>query len=258
MSWTEPFVVDGAYEEREPPVCLNRHVAAFWIERSRPDGRPFRDRVLPDGFVDIVWGRSLWVRGADTRMHAIRPAPGSTFLGVRLRPGAAQSVLGIPGTTIVDRRVFLAELWGDAAHRLAERLETAASVEAARGVLEAAILERLARSDHEPDCAVDEVARHAWSRPPLSVRRLADDLGLSERQLLRRCRSAVGYGPKTLDRIIRFQRFRALFARSPALGLARSAALAGYADQPHLTRECRRLAGETPLQLVTRELEALA
>jgi AraC-like DNA-binding protein len=257
MSWTEPFAVEGAYEERKPPACLDRHVAAFWIERSRRDGRPFRDRVLPDGFVDIVWGRSLWVRGADTRMHTIGSAPGSTFLGVRLRPGAAHSVLGVPATTIVDRRVFLTDLWGAAADRLAEELDSAPSLEAAGGLLATAILERLARSD-EPDRAVNEIALRAWTRPPLSVRGLADDLGLSERQLLRRCCSAVGYGPKTLDRIIRFQRFRALSARSPELCLARAAALAGYADQPHLTRECRRLAGETPRQLVTRELAAFA
>jgi transcriptional regulator GlxA family with amidase domain len=84
------------------------------------------------------------------------------------------------------------------------------------------------------------------------VSALAHWVGLSERQLLRRCIAALGYGPKTLDRIFRFQRFRALAARRPNLGLARLAAGAGYADQPHLTRECVRLAGETPSVLLGR------
>jgi AraC-like DNA-binding protein len=61
---------------------------------------------------------------------------------------------------------------------------------------------------------------------------------------------ALGYGPKTLERILRFQRFRALAARRPYLGLAELAAVAGYADQSHLTRECRRLAGGTPTSLL--------
>jgi AraC-like DNA-binding protein len=33
-------------------------------------------------------------------------------------------------------------------------------------------------------------------------------------------------------------------------GLAALAFAAGYADQAHLTRECRRLAGRTPAELV--------
>jgi AraC-like DNA-binding protein len=37
------------------------------------------------------------------------------------------------------------------------------------------------------------------------------------------------------------------FPSSP--GLAALAALAGYADQPHLTRECRTLTGCTPAAL---------
>jgi AraC-like DNA-binding protein len=72
-------------------------------------------------------------------------------------------------------------------------------------------------------------------------------LGLSERQLRRRFVDAVGYGPKTLARILRFQRFLALAGSGE--DLARLALAAGYADQAHLTRETRRLAGRTPLEL---------
>jgi transcriptional regulator GlxA family with amidase domain len=84
------------------------------------------------------------------------------------------------------------------------------------------------------------------------VAALARDLGLSERQLHRRCTAAVGYGPKTLDRVMRFRRFLALAARQPQIGLADLAAAAGYADQAHLTRECGRLGGVAPSLLVPR------
>jgi AraC-like DNA-binding protein len=90
------------------------------------------------------------------------------------------------------------------------------------------------------------------------VSTLGDALGLSERQLRRRFADAVGYGPKTLARVLRFQRFLALAAANRAGagrwregdGLAGLAFAAGYADQAHLTRECRRLAGRTPSELV--------
>ena len=92
---------------------------------------------------------------------------------------------------------------------------------------------------------LDPLARAAalgMAQPGTRVSEL--DLGLSERQLRRRFADAVGYGPKTLARVLRFQRFLEL-ARGGD-DLARLAFAAGYADQAHLTRECGRLAGRTP------------
>src|SRR5258706_5908885 len=54
-------------------------------------------------------------------------------------------------------------------------------------------------------------------------------------------RAAVGYGHKMLERVLRFQRARRIARGTTSLALV--AALAGYADQAHLSRECRGLAG---------------
>jgi AraC-like DNA-binding protein len=79
---------------------------------------------------------------------------------------------------------------------------------------------------------------------PGVVSRLAADLGLSERQLQRRCRAAFGYGPKTLQQVLRSQ--RALRLARAGGRLADVAAVVGYADQAHLARDTRRLA-DVPL-----------
>ena len=58
--------------------------------------------------------------------------------------------------------------------------------------------------------------------------------------------------PRTLARVLRFQRFLGA-ARSPNPGgrdLARLAAETGYADQAHLTRDSRRLTGLPPAALL--------
>ena len=83
-----------------------------------------------------------------------------------------------------------------------------------------------------------------------SVRDIANDVGLSDRQLFRRCVDEVGYGPKYLVRVLRFQRLLGLARRLPDANLAALAVAAGYADQPHMSRECRDLAGVTPARLV--------
>lgn len=70
---------------------------------------------------------------------------------------------------------------------------------------------------------------------------MAWDLGLGERQLLRRSLRAFGYGPKTLQRVVRFQRALRLARRGVAA--AEVAVASGYADQAHMANEVRRLAG---------------
>jgi AraC-like DNA-binding protein len=88
---------------------------------------------------------------------------------------------------------------------------------------------------------------------------VAERLDVSERQLRRRCQAAVGYGPATLRRVLRFRRFVAWADAGAADGdLATVAADLGYADQAHLTRECARLAGLTPTALLAARRPAAA
>jgi AraC-like DNA-binding protein len=231
--------------ERMPRPSLCRHVACVWAARDNRD-----DPVLPDAAVELVWsGRGLFVRGADTRAHAVDAFPERTFVGVRFRPGAAADVLGLHGVELADARVGVSEVWGRAEmERIESRLRECTSPAQAAALLEDAVAARVRGA---PDSAVGAVVTMLLhERTP--VRALAGRLGLSERQLRRRCTDALGYGPKTLDRILRFQRFRALATRRRDVGLAQLAAVAGYADQAHLTRECRRLAGESPGALLAR------
>ena len=86
--------------------------------------------------------------------------------------------------------------------------------------------------------------------PRARVGDLAEELGVSDRQLRRRFDVAVGYGPKTLQRVLRFRRFLARVYAAPAdVDLATLAFDAGYADQSHLTRETAALSGLTPAAL---------
>ena len=75
-------------------------------------------------------------------------------------------------------------------------------------------------------------------------------LAVSPRHLRRRVAEQVGYGPKRYARIMRLQRLLALRARHPGAPAGRLAADAGYADHPHLVRDCRELAGRTPSALL--------
>lgn len=106
------------------------------------------------------------------------------------------------------------------------------------------LLEETARDDEEPARDAAMIFAAADNARPVSG--LLDRLGMSERQLRRRCHHHFGYGAKTLERIRRFQRFLDLCRRSGAMPLARLALESGFADQPHMTREVGELSTLTP------------
>ena len=69
-----------------------------------------------------------------------------------------------------------------------------------------------------PDPAVARAAR-LLRDPAARAGDVADKVGLSLRQLRRRCQAVVGYGPKTLQRVLRFRGVRLARRRPPSRSL---------------------------------------
>jgi len=231
------------YREVDPPADLRGAVACFWTRRG--DGAPVR--VLPDACVDIVLRlhQGAMVAGPDTTAWLSHARPGEVIVGARLLPGAGGAVLGVPLSEIRNQRVPLAELKLDRNLQLQDDAGPGDALE-----LLVAVITRLV-TERPPDPAVQAaVVRLCDSGQRIDL--LAPELGFSERQLRRRFQTAIGYGPKTLQRVLRLRRLLArAVAGDAATDLARAAYEAGYADQPHLTRECRTLTGLSPRQLIT-------
>ena len=247
---TTPAPDDARYRELAPPAALSSHLTCTWVRRVGP---PSATPVVPDGCTDLMWitdqGRArLVVAGPDTHAHPDDLGPGTTIAAVRFRPGAAREVFGVPLDALRDARPGLADVWGP--HAAEELAEAVAAAERPELVLAAAAAERL-RGAAPSDPAMRSVARALQdARVPSPVRGLADEVGLSERQLHRRCLAAFGYGAKTLHRVLRFQ--HALRRARGGDDLARVAHECGYADQAHMARDVSALAGTTMTSLVAR------
>lgn len=219
----------------ERPSLLPSAVA--W-QRVVPPGGPTM-RILPDGCLDIIWrDGTVFVAGPDTSAQ-VSSAPGGTrFVALRLGSGTGPPVLGVPADELVDRQVPLDALWP------------------------AAQVRRLAEAD-DPLSAVERVVRERWQPPDRvaaavtagvragrSVASVAAATGLSARQLHRRCLASFGYGPKLLARIHRLH--RALATIRSGTPIASAAAVSGYADQSHLSRDVKSLAGVPLTELLAR------
>lgn len=203
--------------------------------------------VLPDGCMDIIWnGDRLFVAGPDTVPN--RSGAGGQFaVGLRFRPGTGPLFLDVPAVELRDQRVDLRVLWPEA-DGVADEMAGCASRRRAAAVLERRVAGRLPEVG-DPDPLV-EAAANLWreAREPVTTAELARRAGVSERHLHRRFLPAVGYGPKLLQRVLRLQTFLTS-CRDPGASLAGLATRAGFADQAHLSRETRALAGLTPAEL---------
>lgn len=207
-----------------------------WRSVTPPDSGP--KRILPDGCLDLIWqDGTVFVAGPDTTAQVGLPSPGSRFAALRFGAGTGPGVLGVPASELVDRRVPLDALWPGADVRaISEADDPVAALTAAAG-----------RRWQGADRAM--VALAGAARAGLPVGLVAERFGLSPRQLQRRSNTAFGFGPKTLNRVLRLQRAVAL-ARA-GRPFATVAASAGYADQAHLAREVRAMAG-VPLRALLR------
>ena len=247
------------YQERPPDPALAPWVEGLWAIRGRVDpGAETLRSVVPDGCMDVIFdlaapgtagGAAHMAVGTMTRPLPVASRGAVHLVGVRFRPGGARAFLDAPAHELVDRRAPLDALWGPAAGETWERL--AGGEERA---LETLLLARLRGGLSARD---DGVVRAALGlldggSPPGSAT-LSRQLGLGLRQLERRFRDAVGVGPGTLARILRFRRAAELIRRRRGRGsLARVALEAGYHDQPHMNRDFRAFAGETPGELRAR------
>jgi AraC-like DNA-binding protein len=243
--------------ERLPLPVLDDHVACVWIQTVAPHSTAFTHRTAPNGSVEIVCTAGSMPRVVGPQTGPIEQVlePGTTIVGVRLRPEAASTVLGAPAHLLLDRVLDADELWGDRADALAERVALATSARQAAARLERTVIALLTDAP-PPDPVVAEAVRRLMSGRRAHVGSMAPSLFISERQLRRRFEAASGLAPTTLHRILRFRRFVALASTRarPSTQVAQLALEAGYADQAHLSREATRLEGRPPRRFLP-ELE---
>lgn len=236
------------YVEHAPPPSLASLVACYWAVSGPYDAH----RVLPDGCIDIlVTAGGLRVVGTMSKSF-VAPPSATPALGIRFHPGEAARLLPEVDDALTDGTAPLeSPAFASHAARLVdglfERPATSAHAVLTRAApsLDAALVAWLGRSGGAVDRAVREAVFTLTSGG--TVAEAARRANLSERQLARRFTRRVGVAPKSYGRIARLA--RAVAALDGGLSASAAAALAGYADQAHFTRDATALAGLPPTLL---------
>jgi AraC-like DNA-binding protein len=233
----------------DPPPRLNRFPAMVYCGVT----------MLTEGHVAV-----LGEEGAS------RPMPDWIVFGPRTRPVTSVTLSSLRCATVIFYPDAFALLTGRTAGELQDRDEPAADWLAPEWQDWPAALRARAGDDGAQAAWIEDwlaprwrSARGKWNRPlGESLRHIARRgvattvrmLGVGERQVQRQYRARVGL---TAAQALRVQRMNeAIYAlrdgATNADSLAALAAELGYADQAHMARELRALAGLPPSQLEAR------
>jgi AraC-like DNA-binding protein len=212
--------------------------------------------------VDIGWAdaptsqRSLWsvVSGLHSRPALIHQPGRQRGIWMTLTPLGARALFGLPAAALSGEITDLGTV-APAMADLPEQLAALSSPDQRLRLVQRALLRALAANDdHAPlphlRRTLDVVARTT------RVQEAADVLGWSRRQISSTFRSEFGVTPKEYQRIARFEASRGrltAMAQAGPVSLATVAAMSGYADHAHLTREWRSMADCTPTHWLASE-----
>ena len=252
------MVVDE-YVQGRPSGRLRPYIA-FYSGYRQAGVAPARHRGLPSPYLTLIFTIDEPVVVAGHPDPRQRPGSYPALIGglhlrpalithdgrqsgvqVALRPLGCRSLFGVPAAELAGLDLAAADVLGAAT--VAEIRERVAAAPDWPGRF-AAVDEVLGRRLHEP--ARPEIA-YAWRRllrGDVPVAAVAAEIGWSGRHLTGQFRAEVGLRPKEVARVTRSDRARR--ALRPTGRLADIAAGHGFADQSHLVREFRALAGCPP------------
>jgi len=176
-------------------------------------------------------------------------------LHVFIKPLGVRAILGVASAEISSLVVNLSDIWGNCTGELIDILLAADTWRQRFSILDRAFISKLKPTTPRPEIA------WAWRRlrtthGAVPIQRLSDEIGWSRRHFSGCFRDAIGVTPKSAARVFRFQRACRLI-KDQRPRLAHVAALCGYFDQAHMTREWTALAGCPPREWIARELPFL-
>ena len=255
---------------RVPSGAVGEFVRESWLVQAARC-RTAVERALPDASVEIYINldqagrhlytpsherhlkpRAAWVVGPHAQPLFIeKEIADCDIVGVRLQPGAAARILGVPVTDLCDSLVDLDVFWGSSVETLRDRLHSAPDASARLSLLESTIAHGLSHRAASHDLAlVRSLEAMARVFPGITIARLAAAHGLSHRRAISVLEDGVGLKPKLLHRV---QRVRRVLheVHAPVGGRrswARIADRCGYFDQAHMINDFRALSGLRPTE----------
>ncbi|MDX1882752.1 AraC family transcriptional regulator [Mycolicibacterium sp. 120270] len=253
------------YTRHTPTYPLCDFVEYLWCLTDGPTHSA--ERILPGGTTELVINlhdneirvcdpvnstvlrySGAVVAGPYSRAFDIDASRHAAMLGVHFKPGGARALLGLPLHELRNTHVDLEQLWNAQACALRARVCEARSDAERFAVVETALCSKL-----RPDLAqkvnlTTALAALVPGTAQPAIGTLAERVGLSHREFIKRFTVGVGMAPKLFARVRRFHLAANRIRAGGAPRWSEFAVEIGYADQAHMIRDFHAFAGMTPVQ----------
>lgn len=176
----------------------------------------------------------------------------STGIQVNFTPVGARLLTGLPMHLLTNAVLSMEDVFGSSAGDLVEQLREATTWGERFQITDRFILARLLAAKDRPDATLWAYGMLRRTAGSASIASLADALGLSQKHLISQFREHVGLTPKTMARVIRFERAVKMVTTNHRPDWAQVVLDCGYFDQAHLIRDFRQFAGMTPGEYASR------
>ncbi len=220
-------------------------------------------RVLPDTCVELflnytnspiaVIDRALHKRSIVSfrlsRPVDVQMRKGSGCLAVCFYPGMAYPFIPVPTHLFRDTTVNFCDIWNGPISELEDKLACIPNDEGRSSAVQDFLLGHLELKKQDRQVAYC-LNKAKLTRGTINVHKLAEETGLSQRQLSRRFHQSVGLSPKEYLGVCRFNSSLQYLVEYPRISLTEIAHLSGYYDQAHFIRDYKVYTGHSPGEVV--------
>lgn len=219
-------------------------------------------RVLPDTCVELflnytstpiaVIGDELYkgsiISARMSRPMDIQMRKGAGCLAICFYPGMAYRFFHFPMQMLSDKNAALSDIWKGLADEIEDKLASARNNDTRVFIVQNYLLRQLTRGKNDLQMArcLQQVQCTAGL---VSVTKLTNDTGISQRHLSRKFQQYIGLSPKEYLRVYRFIQSLSHLKKYPLHSLTEIACKSGYYDQAHFNHDFKTYAGCTPAEL---------
>ena len=225
------------------------------------------DRFLPTGDVEILIDfhdtpqyiydneslkeiqacHHVWASGLRTEPITIPSGSGSSMMVIAFKKGMAAPFFPFPMDEIRDSVVDADLVWGSDFGYLRERLLATKDIDSRFRMAEKFLLKKF-RSKLDLNPCIEYAMSEMTERPDaISISRMNERIGYSQKHFTEMFRRAVGVTPKAYVKIMRFQKAVKIIDAVSSIEWGTIAQDCGFYDQSHFINDFKHFSGFTPV-----------
>ncbi len=251
------------YEVHTPCPDLQDFIKCFWTLKSDDTAHPDRQRILPDGCMELIFhfgnlyrqyfedGTHIvqprsFIFGQISRYLEIEPTGTTGIIAARFMPDGLFAFLPIDARLLENKATDIRELFGSKGEKLEVEVMSAGSDQQRLDIIEKFLLAELTTPQNISTITKSCVGTIIQSCGQMEVSALAAKMKLNRRSLERQFSRVIGLSPKQLSKAVRLQATLKSLSQNKTHSLTSLAYEHGYFDQSHFIKEFKEFTGISP------------